>query len=830
MGRGSSIDEVAAVTVPIRGADPDGFEIIQPGAPPDIGSEAHRRRLEEYARARTDRFDISITLAQFCGRCRHGYDEHASGYCSVDDCECDRYAPGGGSFTDMKGNITIQSDVPPGAEDAARELCIRGLLRHEVGHELYTDVDTHREFVKELTRLGNDKQEITANQLKQLWNILEDGMLEERERSLEPGSYSYISALNKLHPRVGKTVTIEEEQQVPAPDDYIPRDADGNELEVREITAADGSKRKVVIIPAGTKISPWGEYPVSKQTQAESAVLAEAIPEFEPGELHPDVRKALDECQEHIDAAVRGNTADCVARAYQLQAILRNHDLLRGDLTDEEREELEQLAEALGQMMQNAPDVDPDGQPQPGGGQSPMNGMPMPQPGQQPMSDEMQDAMSGGSDGQQGGEQGDAKEQKAAGKDGDGKSAGDGQADRIEGTGKHDDKQQGAGSEAGDGEDGEPAGDKQQGAASEAGDGDSSEQPQSSKSQQGGFEGSGGYDANRALPKGTREKNQASGRGSVDKNELDKMLGDAKDDLAKDKADQTAADSAKLRRGEIEADNWRTPGGQRVTPQREITAGVRSQGTQALPSEQGDLSRLGRQLSARLSRINTVTRAPQRRLKRGALDPRRVSAAMAFNERVFQKKGQDLDLDMEIDVSIDRSGSVTMNNVDNTNQYRMAKMFGIAAKEAKVPMSIYGWDGSGSGAGTRHFAYKERHSDDLTGIDGIFQSGGGGTPTAEGVAFSRARLRRSRAKQKIMVVITDGCANDPASARAAVEKARSEGVRVIGMAFGVGSNVSPEQMNSCFGAKNWQPIESYTDAPRIIGGLIEAAARAKAQR
>ena len=151
-------------------------------------------------------------------------------------------------------------------------------------------------------------------------------------------------------------------------------------------------------------------------------------------------------------------------------------------------------------------------------------------------------------------------------------------------------------------------------------------------------------------------------------------------------------------------------------------------------------------------------------------------------------------------------------------------MFSIAAKKAKIPTSVYGWSGSYGGA--EHYAFKEKHSDDFVGLDGIFGSGGGGTPTAEGIEFSSSRLRKSKAKKKIMVLITDGGANDVQSTRQQVDTARRQGVEVIGMAFGEGCD--PGMMDEQFGPGHWVPIDKYTEAPKIIGSLIERRARKSA--
>jgi len=825
MGRGASSEEAGSVAG-FRTPKVEGIDILMPEAPPDIGSEAHRQRLAEYARGRTARSDVSVDFNGACGACGHSYDEHVApgGRCQTNGCgdgngPCPKYIPNGQSFTDMHGHIEIQSDVPPQADPVERELCIQGFLRHEVCHELYTDRDVFDRFVEELKEKRNNKEEVTAGQLQQVWNILEDGMIENRERELMPGAFEYISAMNKIYPRVGRDEdTVVEHQYIArAPDGYVPEDADGKKLPVMKakdllsqnkyklsdqdkmILASVDPNQKMVIVPAGTKLGIWGKAPMDLQGQAQSALLATSVPEFEAGELHPTVQTALDECRPHIEAATSGNSADCVARAYPVHAILRKHGLLRDDLTDEERQALEQLAQELGQIAPSMPQS--DGQSGDGGpGQPASNGMPSPQPGQEQMSQGLSDQLSGGggggngepSDGdEQDGQGGGAGDQEEDGKDGEKEGQGDGKGDKE----KDEDGQ-------GDGK-----GDQ------DGGQGDQNGQQQGGK--QGSRDKSGGYDENRPVPKEAIDRNEAQGKGSVSDKKLDEMKQNAKQNLAEDKSNQQSEDQRHIRSGRLEADHYQFDNGEQAVSQREMSSQARGQ---ALPNEQGQLSQMGNQLAMRLKRIKSETRAPERYRRRGKLDSRRYGQALAGNPRVYYKPGVNLDLSLEIDVSIDRSGSVSARETEN--QYRMAKMFAVASKEADIPMSIYGWDGGWSG-NVSHYAYKERHSDDMRGIDAIFQSGGGGTPTEAGVRFARKRLSTSKAKQKVMVVVTDGGANSQDLTRDQVQAAEREGIKVLGMAFGVDA----QTMNNQFGEGNWVSIDRYVEAPQIIGELIEREAR-----
>ena len=339
MGRGTRNNESQATTFATRsGASLLGERFgIMPPTGRDTASEAQRMRLENemnvYANAALNRrVSVRLTPPNGPGECRRCKSQkHDDGFCPT----CKAYEYSEASFTDMGGNITVYTGYPPELtpelldrlglpadtkpEDvlpALRELCTQGLLRHEWAHEWQTDPETFRAFAADLAKLDGISQE----QIHGIWNSLEDGMIEEHMRADQPGAYQFISALNRIHPRVGQPYTTEADVKRPFKGDYIPTDANGNPLQV-----VDGH----VLIPKGTTISPWGEHPLSVRDQMRAALLAEAVPEFAPGDLHPDVQAALDEIRPFIDAAVRGNTADCVANAYKIHKLLLDRGLLR---------------------------------------------------------------------------------------------------------------------------------------------------------------------------------------------------------------------------------------------------------------------------------------------------------------------------------------------------------------------------------------------------------------------------------------------------------------------------------------------------------------------
>jgi von Willebrand factor type A domain len=272
------------------------------------------------------------------------------------------------------------------------------------------------------------------------------------------------------------------------------------------------------------------------------------------------------------------------------------------------------------------------------------------------------------------------------------------------------------------------------------------------------------------------------------------------------------------RKGRFDGSSWNVPEGHRVTSQRDIRAVVRAHSGESNNSRE---HQYGRKLAQELRNLNEEARRPVTGLRRGrALDARRIPAAMAGRQDVMKNPGVSENQRCRVDVVVDRSCSVMWSEKNNQGQQVMAKMFGYMDQESRgmLPTSIYGYDGGGQ---VGHYAYKEAHSRDLRAIDGLASTGGGGTPTQDGIEFSRARLGRSKEKNKVMAVVTDGASNNQPATRAQIEAARREGIAVLGLAF----ECRASDMDEIFGVGNWAEIKNYQDAPRLVGKMISQLVR-----
>jgi len=791
----------------------EGITLVRPDDPGYIGSAAHISRLGGYARSRTKRHDVTVKLSGACMRCKHSLDDHPDGGgCQSDGCqECKSYIPGGRSYTDMKGNLTVWSDTPPDGSIGEREVCILGALRHEICHELYTDPVAFEQFTAKLGKMQAAGNSYTSSQRMKLWNILEDGMIEQRERNEQPGAYRIIAARNKIAPKMGHVLATEEERIFKLWPGHTPTDDDGNLLPTEERNG-----QQVVVVPAGTKIGTWSENPINPSMQMESALMASALPEYEPGDLHPEVRACLDECQPHIDAAVTGNSSDCILRSEKVFDILVDHGF---QISEEEEQDIRQMQAQMGNQPTDAPESSgAEGEAAP-----PQNGDPGQEEGEGGSPGEGDDGSSGDSGSDDGGGSdsgmtdeitddkggGGGSSSKPDPKQAPQSGGGGGSGGEDSSAGEEGDEQSGGGDGSGSDEDGE----------GEAGDGgDDSGDSGGSDSAAGG-----GSRTNNPLSKEKMEANEKEGKGSVTQEEAEKMKKDAERQLESERAEKISSDNQAATNGRIESNQYKFSDNSSAVPQAEAIAKALQRPT-PLEEEKGDFFRQGDRIAREVEALRSATVATKTRRMSGRIDMRQISRGLAGDPRIHTRKGRKFEMELEIDISLDRSGSIT--DEVASQQYRAAMAIAHACEKADIPLTISGWHGSDGHC--EHIALKEKHSDDKRGIAALFSFGGSGTPMAEAIQFSRRRLANSKASNKINILCTDGLASTAEGRKRAKEElkaAQRDGIDLIALGYQLDEEVMKEQ----FGSTSWKSIKSFDETYDVVAAIIrEAAQRASA--
>lgn len=317
------------------------------------------------------------------------------------------------------------------------------------------------------------------------------------------------------------------------------------------------------------------------------------------------------------------------------------------------------------------------------------------------------------------------------------------------------------------------------------------------------------------ISKEEREEAEAEGRGSASKEDAEEAADAEEKRQQKAAKGQEGAEKAAAARGDIDGDGWGTP------PDQEITSNEKIRAQGAPPPASGHLTSYGNQISAILEDIKTDERGPERHLRSGRLDRRRLTRVPVGDEDVFWREGQELELDLAVDTVLDLSGS--MDGHRRALQDAAITM-NIAARKTGIPMAIWGYDSGGHQA-ARHYEFKgytheQAHAlGEIEGRANPQSRAGGGTPTKEAVEFAHSRLRHRRESTRLMVVFTDGQPNDGGEAsRQAVEQARRDGIPVMGVWFREDNHYSAggrEGMQKIFGG-DFVEIADISELPRAF--------------
>ncbi len=165
---------------------------------------------------------------------------------------------------------------------------------------------------------------------------------------------------------------------------------------------------------------------------------------------------------------------------------------------------------------------------------------------------------------------------------------------------------------------------------------------------------------------------------------------------------------------------------------------------------------------------------------------------------------------------VDRSGSVLFDR-DELQQVNLAWHFASFDSE-RDRIGILGFSGFGDYVNLFEFKTPLNRADRAMLL--LADCGGGGTPTAEAIAYAARMLESSPAEHKLVVVVTDAPANDTGRCAQAVREAAGGGVRVIGVLKPESRHQRPGANDSVFMVEqfgtDWLEVDSYTQTPHAL--------------
>ena len=153
---------------------------------------------------------------------------------------------------------------------------------------------------------------------------------------------------------------------------------------------------------------------------------------------------------------------------------------------------------------------------------------------------------------------------------------------------------------------------------------------------------------------------------------------------------------------------------------------------------------------------------------------------------IFIREDEGIDVNAAVEIVIDRSGSMQY-LIGQAVQAAVATMLAFDVPGLKTQVSVFPWYSSGD----EGVAVVKRWDESPKQLAGRVASisTDGGTPMAEAILFAASDVIRREETLKIVLVVTDGEPNDRDATKYVIERARADGITVVGL--GIGLDVSP---------------------------------------
>lgn len=214
-----------------------------------------------------------------------------------------------------------------------------------------------------------------------------------------------------------------------------------------------------------------------------------------------------------------------------------------------------------------------------------------------------------------------------------------------------------------------------------------------------------------------------------------------------------------------------------------------------------------------ISQQKTRTR---RNLEEGRLDLKRLVPIVSGSPNVYYQKSQRKDVNSAVYILLDNSGS--MGGEPLTICQKTAIVLDAAISGTDTDLEIAGFTGS-SWKPTiyRYRRFGQRGQAAAASLGSMDEVSLGGTPAAIPILEAHKRLREHKAPRKILIVVSDGGAEDNERARQAHDIAVVTGCIVLGLGIGPWGGAIAGWCD------NHQVIEDIAELPNALAGIVQNA-------
>ena len=158
-----------------------------------------------------------------------------------------------------------------------------------------------------------------------------------------------------------------------------------------------------------------------------------------------------------------------------------------------------------------------------------------------------------------------------------------------------------------------------------------------------------------------------------------------------------------------------------------------------------------------------------------------------FGGSIFVREDEGIDINAAVSIVIDRSGSMS-HTIGHAAQAAVATMLAFDVPGLKTQVSVFPWYGGNRDEGVAVIKRWDESPKQLAGRVASLSTDGG-TPMAEAILFAASDVVRREETLKIVMVVTDGDPNDREATKYIIDRARADGITVVGL--GIGVDTSP---------------------------------------
>jgi Mg-chelatase subunit ChlD len=183
-----------------------------------------------------------------------------------------------------------------------------------------------------------------------------------------------------------------------------------------------------------------------------------------------------------------------------------------------------------------------------------------------------------------------------------------------------------------------------------------------------------------------------------------------------------------------------------------------------------------RRFARELETIKTDVEADRRLQRRGRFDRRRMKQAVKGDDRVYYRRGTDLDQDIAVSIQIDRSSS--MGYGEGSALYQAAQaatITSMALEQTEIPYEMRSFEGRQNQWQHKTFDDSQATDEQLAGMLVM----GGGTPMSTALELSRTSLSVREEGVKLAFILADGYPYNPNATRAAFDAMEAQGITPI---------------------------------------------------